>query len=129
MSAVAAFTSPLGIRRVLWLDALSGGASAALSLAAPGLVSATLGIPAGLVQGSAWGVLVFVGLVAWLLAQPVLPLRGVRVLALGNAAWVLASVELVLSVPGLTPLGVGYVLAQAALVAALASLQWLASRR
>ena len=39
MSAVAAFTSPTGIRRVLWLDAITGAGSAALSLVAPGVVS------------------------------------------------------------------------------------------
>lgn len=128
MSAVAAFTSPVGIRRVLWLDAITGAGSALLSLAAPGLVSATLGLSPLLVQGAAGLVLVFVALVGWLLAQPVLPRRGLRVLALGNAAWVLASVELVLAGPGLTALGVAYVLAQAALVAVLATLQWQASR-
>jgi hypothetical protein len=129
MSAVAAFTSPTGIRRVLWLDAITGAGSAALSLAAPGLVSQTLGAPVALVQGSAWAVLAFVGLIAWLLAQRPLPLAGVRLLGLGNAAWVLASVWLALAGGvGLNALGVAYVLAQAGLVAVLAALQLQASR-
>lgn len=129
MSAVAAFTSPIGIRRVLWLDAITGTASATLSLVAPGLVSQTLGAPVALVQGSAWLVLVFVVLIGWLLAQRSLPLVGVRLLALGNAGWVLASVWLVLAGGvGLHALGVAYVLAQAGLVAVLAALQWQASR-
>lgn len=129
MSAVAAFSSPLGIRRVLWLDAVTGAGSAALSLGLPGLVSAMLGAPVALVQGSAWLVLVFVAFIGWLLARPVLPLRGLRLLAGCNAAWVLASVGLVLAGGlGLTVLGVAYVLAQAALVAVLAALQWLASQ-
>ena len=129
MSAVAAFTSPAGIRRVLWLDAITGAGSAALSLAAPGLVSQTLGAPVALVQGSAWAVLAFVGFIAWLLAQRSLPLAGVRLLGLGNAAWVLASVWLALAGGvGLNALGVAYVLAQAGLVAVLAALQLQASR-
>lgn len=129
MSAVAAFTSPAGIRRVLWLDAITGAGSAALSLAAPGLVSQTLGAPVSLVQGSAWAVLAFVGFIAWLLAQRPLPLAGVRLLGLGNATWVLASVWLALAGGvGLNALGVAYVLAQAGLVAVLAALQLQASR-
>ncbi len=129
MSVVAAFTSPAGIRRVLWLDALTGAGSAVLSLAAPGLVSQTLGAPVALVQGSGWAVLAFVGFIAWLLAQRPLPLAGVRVLGWGNAAWVLASVALALAGGvGLNALGVAYVLAQAALVGVLAALQLQASR-
>lgn len=129
MSAVAAFTSPTGIRRVLWLDAITGAGSAALSLVAPGLVSQTLGAPVALVQGSAWAVLAFVGFIVWLLAQRPLPLAGVRLLGLGNAGWVLASVWLALAGGvGLNALGVAYVLAQAGLVAVLAALQLQASR-
>lgn len=129
MSAVAAFNSSIGIRRVLWLDAITGAGSALVSLGAPAWVAATLGLPAALVQGSAWLVLAFVALIGWLLAQPVLSLRGLRLLATGNAVWVLASVALVLAGGlGLTALGVAYVLAQAALVAVLAALQWQASR-
>lgn len=131
MSAVAAFTSPAGIRRVLWLDAITGAGSAALSLVAPGLVSQTLGAPVALVQGSAWAVLAFVGFIVWLLAQRPLPLAGVRLLGLGNAAWVLANVWLALALAGgvgLNALGVAYVLAQAGLVAVLAALQLQASR-
>ncbi|MDZ7937605.1 MAG: hypothetical protein U5M53_04720 [Rhodoferax sp.] len=128
MSAVAAFTSSAGIRRVLWLDAITGAGSALLSLAAPDWVSATLGLPVAVVQGSAWAVLVFVGFIAWLLAQRPLPLRGVRLLAIGNAVWVLASGELLLAGVGLTVLGVVYLVGQAALVAVLAALQWQASR-
>ncbi len=129
MSTVAAFTSPAGIRRVLWLDAITGAGSVVLSLAAPGLVAQTLGMPLALVQGSAWLVLAFVGFIAWLLAQRPLPLAGVRLLGLGNAGWVLASVWLALAGGvGLTALGVAYVLAQAGLVAVLAALQLQAAR-
>ncbi len=129
MSAIAAFTSPTGIRRVLWLDATTGAASALLSLAAPALVSQILGAPVALVQGSAWAIVAFVSFIAWLLIQRPLPLAGLRLLGCINAAWVIASVWLVLAGGvGLTALGVAFVLAQAALVGVLAALQLQASR-
>ena len=128
MSSLSLLTTPVWTRRVLWLDAITGAGSALLQLAAPGTVSSLLGLSVSLVQASAEVVLAFAVFIAWLLAQRTLPLAGVRLLALGNAAWVVASLWLVVGAGvALSPLGVGYLLAQAALVGALAYLQAAAS--
>ncbi len=128
MSSISVLTTPVWTRRVLWLDAVTGVGTALLQLEAHATVSSLLGLPAALVQASAWVVLVFVVYIGFLLAQRDLPLAGVRLLALGNAAWVVASLWLVVgSGVALSPLGVGYVLAQAAFVGMLAYLEAAAS--
>lgn len=128
MSSLSVLTTPVWTRRVLWVDAITGAGSALLQLEAPETVSGLLGVPVPLVQASAWVVLAFVVFIALLLAQRTLPRAGVRLLALGNAAWVVASLWLVVGAGiALSPLGVGYVLAQAALVGMLAYLQAAAS--
>lgn len=128
MSSISVLTTPVWTRRVLWVDAITGTGSALLQLAAPATVSSLLGLPVPLVQEAAWVVLAFVAFIGYLLAQRTLPLAGVRLLALGNAAWVVGSLWLVVGAGlALTPMGVGYVLAQAALVGMLAYLQAKAS--
>lgn len=128
MSTLSLLTTPVWTRRVLWLDAITGVGTALLQLEAQATVSSLLGMPAALVQVSAWVVLVFVVYIGFLLAQRDLPQAGLRLLALGNAAWVVASLWLVVgSGVALSPLGVGYVLAQAAFVGMLAYLQATAS--
>ncbi|MDR7308831.1 hypothetical protein [Rhodoferax saidenbachensis] len=128
MSSLSVLTTPVWTRRVLWLDAVTGVGTALLQLEAQATVSSLLGMPAALVQASAWVVLVFVVYIGFLLAQRELPRAGVRLLALGNGAWVVASLWLALGAGvALSPLGVGYVLAQAAFVGMLAYLQAAAS--
>lgn len=128
MSTLSLLTTPVWTRRVLWLDAITGVGTALLQLEAQATVSSLLGMPAALVQASAWVVLVFVVYIGFLLAQRELPRAGVRLLALGNGAWVVASLWLALGAGvALSPLGVGYVLAQAAFVGMLAYLQAMAS--
>jgi hypothetical protein len=128
MSSLSVLTTPVWTRRVLWLDAITGAGTALLQLEAQATVSSLLGMPAPLVQASAWVVLVFVVYIGFLLAQRELPRAGVRLLVLGNAVWVAASLWLVVgSGVALSPLGAGYVLAQAAFVGMLAYLQAAAS--
>ncbi|MCW5653210.1 hypothetical protein [Hydrogenophaga sp.] len=130
MSLLAYLTSPAGLRRVLWADALSGTGSAALHLLFAGSLASLLGLPAGLLLASGAVLLVYVAL-AGSLALQVTPSRTALVLlALGNFAWVAACLALLFG--GLvspTPLGQAYIVVQAVAVLVLAELQWMALRR
>lgn len=130
MSLIDHLTSPAGLRRVLWADALSGSATAALHLALAGPLAAWLGLPAGLLHTSGFVLLLFVAL-AGSLALQVAPSRaGLRALVLGNFVWVVACVALVLGgALSPTPWGQAYLVVQALAVLVLAELQWMALRR
>jgi Na+/melibiose symporter-like transporter len=122
--------SPVTLRRVLWVDALSGVLMALSHGLAMAAVSALTGLPPT-VLGVA--VLIVVGAAAlstWLATRPSPPREGVRVLALGNLAWVAASAGLVLAGPWpLTAAGQAWVLLQALAVLLMATLEWAGARR
>lgn len=121
---------PAWLRTVLWIDGATGLASGAMQLAVPEFLGNLYGLPAALIQASAVVVLVFVALIAVLLARPQVPLLGLRTLVAGNALWVVGSVAVVeLQFQTLTALGVAYVVLQAGFVGTLAYLQARAMRR
>lgn len=115
--------SPL-LRRALWLDAAASGATALLLLAGAGLLADLLSLPEVLLRGAALVMLPFIALVCWAATRS-RPAPGVvRVIVAMNAAWVVASV--VLLVAGWvdpSPLGYAFVIAQAVAVAVFAELQ------
>jgi hypothetical protein len=117
------------LRTVLWVDGLTGLASGAMQLAAPQWLGELYGLPATLIQLSAVTVLVFVALIAALLAKPEPSAWGLRTLVVGNVLWVVASVAVAVQVTTLTPMGIAYVLLQAGFVALLAYLQGRAAWR
>jgi hypothetical protein len=118
------------LRRLLRLDAATCAATGALlALAAPAL-EPPLGLPAALLREVGVALVPFAALLLWIARAP-RPARGaVWAVVAANALWVAASVALLPS--GLvapTPLGGAFVLAQAAVVAALAWLEYAAVRR
>ena len=130
MSLIASLTSPAGLRRVLWADALSGSGSAALHLALTGSLSSLLGLPEALLTGSGIALLLYVALAGSLALQSSPPRALLGALVIGNFAWVLACIALLFG--GLvspTPLGQAYLVVQAVAVLVLAELQWMAMRR
>ena len=128
MSLIASLTSPQGLRRVLWLDAASGAGMGLAHLGLSGWLAAWLGYPPAWLLVSGLLVLPF-ALLAATLARGALG-SGVRLLALGNFAWVAASVAVLLTGVGQpTVLGQVYVGVQAVFVLVLAELQWAATRR
>ncbi|MGE0097652.1 MAG: hypothetical protein AB7S86_04825 [Hydrogenophaga sp.] len=130
MSLIASLTSPAGLRRVLAFDALSGAATGALQLGLTGLLSQWLGISEALLQGAGIAIFAFVALAAWLALQATPPRGALAVLVIGNLAWVAGCLALVFGgAPGVTGLGVGYLLFQAVVVLVLAELQWMGLRR
>ncbi len=130
MSLIAALTSPAGLRRVLAFDALSGAGTGALQLGLTGLLSTWLGLPEALLQGSGLAIFGFVALAGWLALQTEPPRAALAIIVVCNFAWVLGCVALAFGgAPGVTGLGVAYLLFQAVVVLILAELQWLGLRR
>lgn len=130
MSLIAYLTSPAGLRRVLWVDALAGSGSAALHLALTAWLSSLLGLPGALLIGSGVALLVYVALAGSLALQATPPRALLGLLVIGNFAWVLACLVLLFGgVVSPTPLGQAYIVLQAVTVLVLAELQWIAMRR
>lgn len=116
---------PLRFRTIVGLDAATCLVMAALLLGGGGVLSGFLGIPQGLLTG-AGAILVPVALfMAAVAARPSAPLWAAGLVIVGNAGWVLASLALALG-PFIAPtsLGLAFILAQAAVVALLAVVEY-----
>ena len=120
--------APRSLRRLLHVDAATCAASGALLAAAAPALAGPLGLPAALLREAGIALVPFAALLLWLARRPHPPRGAVWGVVIGNALWVVASVALL---PLLTPtaLGEAFVLAQAAVVAALAWLEYAALRR
>ncbi|HEX5739284.1 MAG TPA: hypothetical protein VFY22_12295 [Hydrogenophaga sp.] len=130
MSVFAYLTSPAGLRRVLWFDAISGVGTGMLQWAGSGPLSRLLGLPEPLLQVSGIGIFAFVALAAWLAMQRTPPRAGLAVIVVGNFAWSIGCLWLSWGgAPGATALGVAYLMVQVVVVAVLAELQWMALRQ
>ena len=130
MSLIASLTSPVGLRRVLWADALSGSGTAVLHLALAGSLSSLLGLPGALLSASGILLLLYVALAGTLALQAVPSRALLGALVIGNFAWMVACLVLLFGgqvTP--TPLGQAYLVVQAVAVLVLAELQWMALRR
>jgi hypothetical protein len=121
--------SPL-LRLALRLDAALSVAAGALTLALPGTLAGELGAPASAVQAVGLFMLGYGVLAGALGACRQLPRWLVRFVVLGNTLWVLDSL-LLLASGWISPrlVGSAILLAQAAAVAVLASLQGLGLQR
>jgi uncharacterized membrane protein YeaQ/YmgE (transglycosylase-associated protein family) len=112
------------LRAVLAVDAASGLAMGAAFAAASGPLSTLLGLPRGLLLELGLVLLPFGLFIAWLASRPVPPAGLVKLLIVGNGAWVAASVVLLLTpFVSPTPVGTGFVLAQAGALLVLAILE------
>ena len=118
------------LRRLLYVDAATCAATGLLLAAAAPALATPLGLPVPLLREAGIVLLPFAALLVWLARQPRPPRGAVWGVVAANALWVVASVALLPS--GLvapTALGEAFVLAQAAVVAALAGLESTALRR
>jgi hypothetical protein len=130
MSLIASLTSPAGLRRVLAFDAISGTAIGAAHLGLTGLLAQWLGLSAPLLQASGIAIFAFVVLAGWLALQAAPPRAALAALVVGNFAWAIGCLALAFGgAPGVTALGVTYLVFQAVTVLALAELQWMGLRR
>jgi hypothetical protein len=121
---------PEFLRYVLIADAMASGATAALMILGAGFLSALLAIPGGLIFEAGLILMPYVLLVAIVASRPVIPVKRVWFIIACNALWVLGS--LILLASGLiapNALGNTFVIMQAAVVALLGELQYVALRR
>jgi hypothetical protein len=118
------------LRQALLADAVTTAACALLMLLAAGPLEALLGLPAGLLRAAGAILIAFAVLVGTLaLRNGVSPLA-VWAVIVANALW--AADSLVLLVSGWiqpTPAGMAFVVAQAAVVAMYAELQFVGLKR
>jgi hypothetical protein len=128
-TAAAASPSSSLLVTAVKLDAAMSGAAGALLVAGGAFLDGTTGIPAGWLVGIGLFFLAYAATLA-AIVRAGSPPGLVRLVVLGNAAWVVLSVVALLA-DWLTPTTTGSVLIglQAAAVALVAELQWLALRR
>lgn len=120
---------PRFLARVLQVDAVATGATALLLATGADLLAPWLQLPAALLRGAGLGLVPFVVAIALLSRRERIPPRAMAAVVAINAAWVLASVWLVVAGP-VQPsvLGTVFVLAQAGAVAVFAELGWFGLR-
>lgn len=118
------------LRRVLWLDAVTGLATCALQLLLPGYLATLLGLPESLLAESGWALLAFGAGITFLATRPQIPRAGVWLLIGGNVAWALACLALIFG-GALTPTvpGTVFLAVQAFWVFLMAELEWVGLRK
>lgn len=118
------------LRAVVWFDAFTGVLLGALHLLLTASLAEWLGLPQNLLTVSGVMLLGYAALAITLARAPSMPRGGLWVLIVGNFAWALASLGLLLgSTVTPTLLGQGYLLVHVVSVAMLAELQWMGVRR
>jgi hypothetical protein len=118
------------IRSILLADAVTSAAAGVLMLAGGGLLAPLLGLPEPLLRLAGLGLVPFALMVAWAGLRGDVSRPAVGAVAAVNAAWVAASVLLLVSgwvAPAL--LGYAFVSVQALAVAIFATLQWMSLGR
>ena len=121
---------PQFLRYVLIADAAASGATAALMILGASFLSGWLALPGGLLFEAGLILVPYVLLVVFIASRPTIPVKPVWFIITCNALWTVGS--LILLVSGLVApnaLGYGFVIIQAAAVALLGELQYVALRR
>lgn len=126
---MSTLATPRFLRAVLWFDAVSCAASAALHLFGAGLLAHLLGLPAGLLVASGLVLCACAAGAAWIATREPLPRAPIVALSLANWAWVAGCLGLLFTGAAGTTLGQVYLVLQAVAVAVLAELQWFGARR
>jgi hypothetical protein len=123
-------SSPRFLRAVVWFDAFTGVLLGVLHLLLTSLLSDVLGLPAGLLQMTGVMLLGYAALATAIARSQPMPRSGLWVLIVGNVAWALASLLLLMgSAVAPTLLGQAYLLVHVVSVALLAELQWMGVRK
>jgi hypothetical protein len=120
----------LFLRRAIQADAIFSGVSAVLLTFGAGELAPLLNLPEALLRESGLFLIAYTALVGWLGTRQTMPKALVGIVIVGNAAWTLASIALLLS-DAVTPnlLGEAAVAMQAVVVGVLAELQYIGLRR
>lgn len=118
------------LRRAMLADAAFSGTSGLILALAAGWLGDLLGLPVPLLRYVGLALLPYAALLAFLATRETLPRGDVWAIIVGNAVWTAASILLLFTgwiEP--TTLGVVFVIAQAAVVAVFAELQWFGLKR
>ena len=124
------FASPRFLRNVLLLDATTGLGSSALQLGATAWLATWTGLPSRLLLESGVFLLLYGLALVWLARRDPIPAAGVWLLVIGNTAWAVACIALMIG-PWLapTPWGLAYLALHAMSVLVMAQLQWIGLRQ
>jgi hypothetical protein len=123
-------SSPRFLRAVVWFDASTGVLLGVLHLLLTAPLAEWLGLPAGLLQVTGAMLLGYAALATSIARSEPMPRGWLWVLIVGNFAWALASLALLLgSAAAPTLPGQAYLLVHVVSVALLAELQWMGVRR
>jgi hypothetical protein len=126
----AGTSSQTALRRALLVDAVATAAMGVLLVAAAGVLEGLLGLPAGLLRWAGMVLVPFAGALAFLALRPRVSTGAAYALIGCNVLW--AADSFILLFTGWvrpTGLGVAFVVAQAAAVAAFAWLEYAGVRR
>jgi hypothetical protein len=123
-------TSTNFLRRVLFADATTSAAFGLLLLFGADAVSRILNVPAPLLRPIGLSLIPFALFVVFVATRERLARGAVWTIIVLNAAWVVASVLVLMAAP-IDPnrLGIAFILVQAVLVAAFAEVQYVGLRR
>lgn len=129
LTASTSSASASAVRRLLLADAVISGTTGIVMLLGTDAFQAWLALPAALIRDAGLILLPFAAMVLFFSQSAGLTSRRVWTVILMNAAWVVASVLLLVS-GWIDPnaFGIGFVLVQALAVAALAEFQYAALR-
>ncbi|MGX1106217.1 MULTISPECIES: hypothetical protein [Bradyrhizobium] len=118
------------LRRALLADAVFSGVSAIAMVLDAGALASLLGLPEALLRETGLFLIAYTALVGWLGTRMSVPKPLVMLVVVGNAAWTLASIALLLS-GAVSPnlFGTIVILAQAIAAGVFAELQYVGLRR
>lgn len=118
------------LRRALLADAVFSGISAIAMVLDAGALASLLGLPEALLRETGLFLIAYTALVGWLGTRMSVPKPLVMLVVVGNAAWTLASIALLLS-GAVSPnfFGTIVILAQAIATGVFAELQYVGLRR
>lgn len=123
-------TPSLLLRRAIQVDAVVSGAMALLLTVAAGPLAPLLQLPRALLLESGLFLIAYAALIGWLATRAAMPRWLVLMIVIGNAAWTLGSIALLLSsVVSPNLLGELFVAMQAIAVGVFAELQFMGLRR
>ncbi|WOH79337.1 hypothetical protein RX327_26085 [Bradyrhizobium sp. BEA-2-5] len=118
------------LRRALLADAVFSGISAIAMVLDAGALASLLGLPEALLRETGLFLIAYTALVGWLASRASVPRLLVLLVVVGNAAWTVGSIALLLS-GAVSPnlFGTIVILAQAIATGVFAELQYVGLRR